>query len=108
LHLAARSQCQNDFAQSVFTAHFEEGLLISDHGVLSSIASKAGLARNEVERLLGSDEFARDVLNDEATAKGNGIERTPHFILNGEVVRVGVQYADDWHETLRQVVASAQ
>lgn len=105
---AAQSQRHLDVARALFTAHFEDGLLISDRGVLESIAREIGLPVETTASVLSGDAFAHEVRDDEARAKSDGIERSPHFVINGSVVRSGVQYVDDWHALFREVADSGE
>ena len=89
--LAARSGAHIPFAEAVFTAHFERGLLISDHDVLVDLAVEAGLDAAEVRGVLAGDEFAAAVADDETKAARDGIERTPHFRLDDGTEMSGLQ-----------------
>lgn len=95
LHLAHRYDKQIDLALAVFRAHFEEGLLISNHNVLHTLATDVGLPSDAVRALLTGDAYARDVLTDESTAAERGIERTPHLVINETHHLSGVQYFED-------------
>lgn len=100
LKLAARHGVHVAFADAVFTAHFERGLLISDHDVLVALAVEAGLDANEARGVLASQKFAQDVIADETEAVETGVERTPYVALEGCVRVAGMQTRDNWFSLL--------
>ena len=100
LKLAARHGVHLMFAEMVFTAHFEGGLLISDHDVLVQLAVEAGLDADEARGVLAGDDFAGLVTDDEAAAESEGIERTPHFRFGDGTELSGVQTRKDWRRLL--------
>ena len=90
-------------AREVFTAHFENGELISDHAVLQQIGVQAGMPVDVVRSLLASDELATVVLEDEEAARVRGLEKTPHFVFGGGYETNGVQ----WYEELRAALQNS-
>ena len=100
LKLAARHGVHVAFAEVVFTAHFERGLLISDHDVLVALAVEAGLDADETRGVLASEQFAQDVINDETEAVDTGIERTPYVCLQGCVRAPGMLTRSNWFSLL--------
>lgn len=90
-------------AREVFTAHFENGQLISDHSVLQQIGVQAGMPADVVRSLLASDELTDVVLEDEEAARVRGLEKTPHFVFGGGYETNGVQ----WYEELRAALQNA-
>lgn len=100
LKLAARHGVHLKFAEIVFTAHFERGLLISDHDVLVQLSAEAGIPGYEVRRVLAGDDFAGLVTDDEAAADSEGIERTPHFRFDDGTELSGLQTRKDWQRLL--------
>ena len=91
---------QSRLAQVLWRAHFEDGLLISDHSVLVSIAEEAGLPGDEAALVLASDRFADDLLAGGKAAAERGIQRTPHYVLANGCELSGMQYATDFEAVL--------
>ena len=91
---------QSRLAQVLWRAHFEDGLLISDHSVLVSIADESGLPGDEATSVLASDRFADDLLAGEKAAAERGIERTPHYVFANGCELSGMQYATDFEAVL--------
>jgi predicted DsbA family dithiol-disulfide isomerase len=91
---------QSELALVLWRAHFEDGLLISDHSVLVSIADESGLPGDEAASVLASDRFADDLLAGEKVAAKRGIERRPHYVFSNGCELSGMQYAADFEAVL--------
>jgi predicted DsbA family dithiol-disulfide isomerase len=74
---------QHALVRGLFSAHFAEGRLLSDHEVLRDVAKKAGLDELLTEEVLGGEAYALDVRADEAAATELGVTGVPYFLLNG-------------------------
>ena len=96
LSWAHRFGKQSQLADVVWRAHFEDGLLVSDHTVLLACAEEAGLSPTDASAMLDSDQCGEDVLAAEKDAAARGIERTPHFLFSNGVELSGMHYATDF------------
>ena len=103
LHLARRSGVQAEVARLLFRAYFTDGRDIGAHGVLADLAAEAGLDRDEVLRVLASDEHAADVDADITWARRLGISGVPFFVLDGKYAVSGAQAP----ELFDQAIATA-
>lgn len=65
----------------LFDAYFTKNLELADRRVLDDVARKAGLDVPEVNRMLDSDRFREDVLEDEREAHSMGIFAVPYFLI---------------------------
>ena len=91
---------QSRLAPLLWRAHFEDGLLVSDHQVLAAGAAEVGLSSEEALQVLESDQYGADVLAGEKDAAERGIQQTPHFVFaNGRELR-GMQFAADFEAVL--------
>ena len=90
-------------AREVFTAHFENGELISDHAVLQQIGVQAGMPVDVVSSLFAGDELTAEVLEDEVAAVVRGLEKTPHFLFDGGYETNGVQWYEEIQAALQNV-----
>lgn len=88
-------------ARDVFTAHFENGELISDHLVLERIGVAAGMPADVVSSLLAGDDETAAVLEDEEVAIARGLEKTPHFLFGGGIETNGVQTYEELRAALQ-------
>jgi predicted DsbA family dithiol-disulfide isomerase len=70
--------------------------------VLSSLAQKLGIDKEETLKTLSSDEFDKDVNQDISEGRNNGVSGVPFFILNGKYAVSGAQPAELFEEALTQ------
>jgi predicted DsbA family dithiol-disulfide isomerase len=77
--------------EGLFAAYFTEGRLLSDHEVLTEVATAAGLDPAHTATVLESGTYSDDVRADEATAQELGITGVPHFVINGKWAIPGAQ-----------------
>lgn len=71
-----------NLVDGLFKAFFTDNSELSDKKVLIDVAVKAGLNRDEVEKVLDGNEFEAEVRADEAEAESMGIG-TPYTIIDG-------------------------
>ena len=100
LHLAREHAVQGDVAARLFRAYFTEGRDIGAPGVLADLANDAGLDRDEVLRMLATDEHAHAVDADIAWARQLGITGVPFFVLDGRYAVSGAQPAELFDQAL--------
>jgi predicted DsbA family dithiol-disulfide isomerase len=106
---AARGTTLEDaVVQSLFSAYFTEGALLSDHGVLWEAATAAGMDAGRVGEVLRSDAYAEDVRADESAARERGITGVPHFVINGAWAVPGAQDVDTLLAVLRRAWERAE
>jgi predicted DsbA family dithiol-disulfide isomerase len=92
---AARGRvCEEALIDALFEAHFAEGRLLSDHGVLQDVAEAAGLEAALVDRVLGGSLYAKEVRDDEAAAYELGVTGVPFFLVDGAWPIPGAQDVD--------------
>jgi len=97
-----RTPVGDPFVRGLFTAHFAEGRLLSDHEVLTAVARRAGVDRATVEHVLEGDAFVDDVRADEAMARELGVTGVPYFVINGKWAIPGAQDSDTMLLVLRR------
>ena len=94
VHLAKRHGLQDAMKERLFRARFVEGRLVSDPETLVLLASEVGLDGAAVRAMLAGDEFAREVRDDEATARELGINGVPMFVVDRAFGMSGAQPAE--------------
>jgi len=94
LHLAKQHGVQDELKERLFSAHFCEGLSISDHAELVRLATSIGLAAPDINRVLGGTEFADEVRADIEQARALGIQGVPFFVIAGRYGVSGAQSAE--------------
>ncbi len=77
------SSWEGALVRALFEARFALGRQLADHDVLRTVASEAGMPENLVGSTLDSDDFAAEVLADEAAAAAREITGVPHFLIGG-------------------------
>ena len=79
-------------SERLFRAYFCEGLLVSDHPMLTSLADEVGI--DDVSSLWASERFAGEVRADEAEAMELGITGVPSLLIDEKFMVVGAQGSD--------------
>lgn len=93
--------------QSLWRAHFEECKNTAINGVLHDAAVRAGLSGAEVDEVLASRQFEREVLMDEWSARQRGITSLPYYLIDGRFDIRGAQSFDTMVTTLQTVLEQA-
>ncbi len=102
LHLAKKHNISIEMEEELFKSHFLNGENIGSVEVLSTLAQKLGINKEEVLETLSSDQFDNDVHQDISEARNNGVSGVPFFILNGKYAISGAQPAELFEEALTQ------
>jgi predicted DsbA family dithiol-disulfide isomerase len=102
VHLGAERGRQDAVKQRFLQAYLSEEAPIGEHDTLERLAVEAGLQRDEVRAVLGSDTYADAVRADEARARELQIDAVPFFVVGGRFGIPGAQPADVVLQTLRR------
>jgi predicted DsbA family dithiol-disulfide isomerase len=94
LHLALDRGQQTVLKERFFRAYLCEGEAISDHTTLTRLAAEVGLNVDEVQAVLATDQYAREVRADEARARAIGVDGVPFFVLADRYAVAGAQPAE--------------
>jgi len=106
IHLAGERGRQDAVKERLLRGYMTEGRSIGEHEVLVDLAVQAGLEEKEVREVLASDRYAREVREDEATARQLGINGVPFFVLDEKYAVSGAQPANVMLGALEQAWAS--
>ena len=74
----------------LYDAYFTKNLLISDENVLIDLGMKVGCTKEELETLMNSDQYSKEIREDEENAYSEGVNGVPYFMINGEVINGAV------------------
>ena len=85
--------------------YFTEGQDVSDPQVLRAMATDAGLPAQQVDDVLSSSAFARDVVADQAEAQAYGATGVPFTVVDGRYGVSGAQPVEVFAEALRRATA---
>jgi predicted DsbA family dithiol-disulfide isomerase len=108
LHLAKAQGVQAELAERLHRAYFTEQASIFDHSSLTELAVQAGLDRDDVIRVLGSQEYGDAVDTDEAMAQALGVNGVPLFVIDRRYGISGAQPPEVITGVLDRAWAEAQ
>ena len=103
IHWAGIEGRQNSIIDRLFKAYFQEGRDISEHSVLTKIASAAGMDQDVVRNLLKSDADKEDIKARDTDARKRGIQGVPAFVVANEYVIQGAQTIDIWDNIIKEI-----
>lgn len=92
----------NELEEALFKAHFEEGRNIDDTLTLTAIGKSVGLEEKEVEQVLTSDKYTKEVKQDKKDAARIGINGVPFFVFNKKYAVSGAQSVEAFSEILHK------
>ncbi|WP_332654333.1 DsbA family oxidoreductase [Brevundimonas sp.] len=102
-----RLEAQKALKTALFRAHFTEGRVMTDAGVLADAAAAAGLDRAEAEAVLAEGRYAAEVRAAEALWVSRGINGVPAVVVEGKWLISGGQPAGVFEEALRGMAAES-
>ena len=108
LHLAKAHGVQAELAERLHRAYFTEQASIFDHTSLTELAVQSGLDRDDVIRVLGSQEYGDAVDTDEAMAQALGVNGVPLFVIDRRYGISGAQPPEVITGVLDRAWAEAQ
>ncbi|WP_186579709.1 DsbA family oxidoreductase [Aquibacillus kalidii] len=106
--LAKKHGLMIEMTERILYAYFTESKHIGDHQTLTELAVEVGLEREEVEKMLASDEMAEEVRADQQQAIQYGITGVPFFLINKKYALNGAQPTDVFIQALEKVIAEEQ
>jgi predicted DsbA family dithiol-disulfide isomerase len=108
LQLAKAGGRQTELAERLHKAYFTDQISIFDHTSLADLAAEAGLDRDEVARVLSTDDYDDEVQADEDTARSLGATGVPFFVIDRHYGISGAQPAETITEVLDRAWADSQ
>ncbi len=103
LHWAKISGQQQNLKHALFTANFSENADISDHAMLVSAATSAGLDPREAREVLATGRYADEVREAEKLWLSRGINAVPGVVINGKWLISGGQPPETFEKSLREI-----
>jgi predicted DsbA family dithiol-disulfide isomerase len=107
LHWAELEGRQVALKHALLAANFTQGLNVSDHDVLVSIAEQAGLDGAAARDVLSSGRYTQEVRGAERLWQSRGISSVPAIVIDGHYLISGGQPPEAFERALRQIVADA-
>lgn len=103
IHLAKEEGKQKEAKDAFLSAYFEKGLNVSDPEVLKAVMEDLGINKDEVEKVLNSDQYASAVKEDVALSQKYGIQGVPFFLINQKYGVSGAQPVESFVDALSQI-----
>jgi predicted DsbA family dithiol-disulfide isomerase len=103
VHLAKDQGLQGTVVERLFRGYFTEQRSVFDHDSLAAMAAQAGLAANEVRRVLAEDRYVAAVAGDVTEARSLGATGVPFFVFDQRFGLSGAQPV----ELFQQAIARA-
>ncbi|WP_419956465.1 DsbA family oxidoreductase [Neobacillus niacini] len=97
-----------EITERILHAYFTESKHIGEHKTLTELAVEVGLNREDVEKMLASDDMSDVVRADEQTAKQYGVTGVPFFLINKKYALTGAQPTETFVQALKKVIAEDQ
>lgn len=102
LHLTKSKGLQIEAEEALFQAFFRDGKHLGDPEVLLQLGMDLGLDKNEVSKMLNSDQFAKEVRSDEQLGQEFGIRGVPFFVINRKYGISGAQPVQHFMDVLKK------
>ena len=102
VHYAGAYGKSNEMSERLFYAFFTESKNIGDHETLSSLGEAIGLDAKDIKRMLGTEEFTKEVRNDEAMGSQLGIQGVPFFVFDGKYAVSGAQPVEMFEQAIEK------
>ena len=102
IHLGKAHGVQAELITGLYHAHFAQNRPVFDAGVIVTVAANAGLAAEDVRKVLDSDSYAEAVREDEEQARQLGISGVPFYVLDMAIGVSGAQPVQAFETALTQ------
>ena len=93
---------QGALKEALLKAYFVDARNVGDDAVLREIAVDAGLTSVRVDEVLGSDDYADEVWNDQQTAASLGATGVPFYVIDRAYGIAGAEAAEVFSDVLQQ------
>lgn len=90
--------------ENLFSAYFTEGLVLADPEVLLNIGKKSGLKEIDIDDVLATESYARQVREDEKEAALLGVRGVPFMIFNDDFAIPGALSQEGFVASLEKAV----
>lgn len=98
---------QHPLKLALFSAHFSDGLNVSDQAVLLEVAKTVGLDAAQAKDVLEKETFASSVREKQALWQREGISGVPTMIFGGKFAVTGAQGAQNYAQILQRTLEEA-
>jgi predicted DsbA family dithiol-disulfide isomerase len=102
LQLALQNGLQDEAEERLFKAYFTEGENIQDRSTLTRLGEEIGLQRDQLTKLLESDQYLDEVKLDFHEARQIGVRGVPFFLIDTKYTVSGAQDSNYFLKALTQ------
>lgn len=92
----------------LFDAYFTKNLQLADPAVLLAVGKEADLPEDEIRKMLATDQFAREVRDDEKAAAIRGVRGVPYFWVEGVFAIPGAIPAAQMKDVLKEALGAME
>ncbi len=103
IHWANEQGKQAEMKEKLLSAYFIESKHIADKNTLAELAEEIGLDKTEALKVLNSNQFAQQVIDDVEQAHKVGVQGVPFFVINDKYALSGAQPTEVFVETLQKI-----
>ncbi len=107
MHWADSLGRKHDLKMALLSAHFTDGLNLSDDAVLADIAASIGLDRAEAVAVLQDQRYADEVRQVEHFWLGQGIQGVPAVIFDRQHLVTGAQGVENYTNILNHLATQS-
>jgi predicted DsbA family dithiol-disulfide isomerase len=108
LHLAKKHNVSNALEELLFKAYLTDGKNINDFKTLSELGLQVGLDSKEIDAVLDSDAYAKEVKEDIEMAHNIGVQGVPFFVFDNKYAVSGAQHVETFVKTLEKAWEEGQ
>lgn len=101
-HLAKKNSLGDAFEELLFKAHFTDGMDVDDKATLTQLAMEVGLQKEEINLVLNSDSYIKEVIQDQKEAQSIGVTGVPFFVFDNKYAVSGAQSPEVFLNTLEK------
>lgn len=102
LHLAKKYDLANDLEELLFKAYLTEGKNVNDFDTLTQLGIEVGLYEEEIKTVLHSDDYSKEVKQDQEEAHTIGVEGVPFFVFDDNYDISGAESTTVFLKTLER------
>jgi len=103
IHWAGLEQKQNSAVDLLFSEYFVNGNDISNENILTNIANKIDMNKENIAQSINSDEDLQNITERIQNAGEKGVNGVPCFIINNQYVLQGAQSTELWIQVIDDI-----
>lgn len=105
MHLAKKHNLSYELKELLFKAYLTDGKDINNWNTLEEIGIEIGLPIDEIQELITSNDYVKEVRQDQKEAQAIGVTGVPFFVFDNKYAVSGAQATDVFLKTLEKTWA---